>query len=132
MPTDLFLPNDPDLGRYHYPYQMPAASFNELNQPLPVLPAPLASASDSIDLKKLTLREKEIVFWILRGKPDWQIAEILAISRKTVNFHVERFKRKLNAATRTQAIVIATRLGLLDEPGDPPASAGLGGPPTLD
>jgi DNA-binding CsgD family transcriptional regulator len=58
----------------------------------------------------------------LRGKPDWQIAEILEISHKTVNYHVEHFKRKLGAATRIQAVVLASRLGLLDEPGDVPAA----------
>ncbi len=61
----------------------------------------------------LTAREKEVIFWISRGKTDWQMAQILEISAKTVNFHVERIKTKLSAATRAQATDIATRSGLL-------------------
>ena len=54
-------------------------------------------------------------FWISRGKTDWQMAQILEISAKTVNFHVERVKSKLDAATRAQAANIAMRSGLLFE-----------------
>lgn len=41
-----------------------------------------------------TAREIEILHWIARGKSDWEIGEILQISAKTVNFHVENSKRK--------------------------------------
>jgi DNA-binding CsgD family transcriptional regulator len=108
-------------------FQFPARGFDEpAPATAPALPSPFPPTDDSIDLRKLTLREKEIVFWILRGKPDWQIAEILAISHKTVNYHVEQFKRKLNAATRIQAIVLASRLGLLDEVDEPRPAAPSG------
>jgi DNA-binding CsgD family transcriptional regulator len=112
---------------FHEPthrYEFPACGFDEDGPTAPAtLPSPFSATDDSIDLRKLTLREKEVVFWILRGKPDWQIAEILNISHKTVNYHVEQFKRKLNAATRIQAIVVATRLGLLVDVGEPAIAA---------
>jgi Bacterial regulatory proteins, luxR family len=38
---------------------------------------------------------------------------ILAISERTVNFHVTNIKRKLGATNRGQALAIAARLGLL-------------------
>lgn len=63
----------------------------------------------------LTHREREIVQWIAIGKSDWQIGQILNISQKTVNYHVENAKRKFGVATRIQAIVAALRLGLLDD-----------------
>ncbi len=122
MPTDLQAPVNVQPERYPFPFHLPAVSdaapdaapdADEL--PAPAAPPAKAPIARAVDATKLTLREKEVIFWILRGKPDWQIAEILAISRKTVNFHVEQTKRKLNVATRIQAVVFATRLGLLDD-----------------
>lgn len=60
-----------------------------------------------------TPRELEVIRWIAKGKSDWEIGEILFISRKTVNYHVERAKRKLRVATRTQAVLVAEKHGLL-------------------
>jgi DNA-binding CsgD family transcriptional regulator len=62
----------------------------------------------------LTPREREVLSWVALGKSDWQIAQILLISHKTVNFHVERAKRRLNVGTRVQAAIIAHSHGLLD------------------
>jgi DNA-binding CsgD family transcriptional regulator len=83
---------------------------------LSALPLPLLPMDTEIDLERLTLREREIMTWIARGKTDWQTGHILEISAKTVNFHVERAKRKLGATTRAHAIVIAGNLGQLDTP----------------
>jgi DNA-binding CsgD family transcriptional regulator len=55
----------------------------------------------------LTFREMEILCWIARGKSDWEIGEILQISSKTVNFHVENAKRKFGVPTRVQAVLVA-------------------------
>lgn len=59
----------------------------------------------------LTRRETEILKWIVAGKSDWQIGQILHISSKTVNFHVENVKRKFGVATRIQAVVAAVQHG---------------------
>ena len=56
---------------------------------------------------KLSRREIEIMRWIAAGKSDWQVGQILEISAKTVNYHVERVKRKLGVASRTQAVIAA-------------------------
>jgi DNA-binding CsgD family transcriptional regulator len=61
----------------------------------------------------LTAREVEVLVWIRDGKSDWQIGHILAISAKTVNFHVENVKRKFGVATRMQAVVQAMQCGAL-------------------
>ena len=55
----------------------------------------------------ISARELEILHWIAAGKSDWDAGQILGISAKTVNYHVERVKRKLGVATRTQAVVAA-------------------------
>lgn len=59
----------------------------------------------------LTDRELEIVRWIAAGKSDWQIGQILSISAKTVNYHVENVKRKYGVASRIQAVVAALNQG---------------------
>jgi len=61
----------------------------------------------------LTLRERECLQWVSAGKSDWEIGEILSISEKTANAHIERAKRKYNVATRVQAVVLALRAGAI-------------------
>jgi LuxR family quorum sensing-dependent transcriptional regulator len=55
----------------------------------------------------ITAREAEILSWIASGKSDWQTGQILGISKKTVNYHIENLKRKFGVATRVQAVVAA-------------------------
>ncbi len=62
---------------------------------------------------RLTEREREIVTWVSRGKSSADIAQILGIAERTVNFHIEKVMRKLNVATRTQAAIACVRRGLL-------------------
>jgi DNA-binding CsgD family transcriptional regulator len=61
----------------------------------------------------LTMREQEILSWIARGKSDASIGQILDISAKTVNYHVENAKRKFAVATRIQAVLAAIGQNLL-------------------
>ena len=63
---------------------------------------------------QLSERERECLSWVAVGKSDWEIGEILTINAKTVNIYVERAKLKFNATTRTHAVVVALRLGLID------------------
>lgn len=64
----------------------------------------------------LTPRERDCLTWVAEGKSDWVVAEILGISPHTVHAHIENAKRKLEVATRVQAVAIATRRKLLDQP----------------
>lgn len=59
-------------------------------------------------------RERECLHWIVAGKSDWEIGQILSISEKTVNTHVERAKHKLGVTSRAQVIVAAMRHGLIN------------------
>jgi DNA-binding CsgD family transcriptional regulator len=61
----------------------------------------------------LSLRERECLQWIASGKSSWDIGMILQISENTVNFHVRNALRKLDANTRTLAVVKAIRFGLI-------------------
>ena len=57
----------------------------------------------------LTTREREVLNWIASGKSAWEIGEILAISKRTVDEHTQAALRKLGAANRAQAVAIALR-----------------------
>ena len=63
---------------------------------------------------RLTDRELEILRLVTRGLTNPQIAERLIISVSTVNFHVHNILDKLGAKTRTEAVAIAAREGLID------------------
>ena len=63
---------------------------------------------------KLTAREGDIIRLVASGLTNPQIAERLLISTSTVNFHVHNVLDKLGAKTRTEAVSIASREGLLE------------------
>ena len=63
---------------------------------------------------QLTERELEILRLLARGLTNPQIADRLVISVSTVNFHVHNVLDKLGAKTRTEAVTIAAREGLID------------------
>jgi DNA-binding CsgD family transcriptional regulator len=52
----------------------------------------------------LTQREKECLRWAARGKTSWEMSVILKISERTVGFHLDNAKTKLNTTTRTAAV----------------------------
>ncbi|MBL8134839.1 MAG: response regulator transcription factor [Anaerolineae bacterium] len=63
--------------------------------------------------ESLTAREMEVVGLIAEGLPNKSIARSLGISEHTVKFHVNAILTKLGAQSRTEAVVRATRLGLI-------------------
>ena len=62
----------------------------------------------------LTNRELEVLRLIRDGNRNKQIADQLAISETTVNFHIRNLVVKLQANDRTHAVIIAVRRGLLE------------------
>ena len=62
---------------------------------------------------RLTERELEAMTWASRGKSSSDIAVILGISERTVNFHMDNVMRKMGVATRIQAAVKCAMLGLI-------------------
>jgi DNA-binding NarL/FixJ family response regulator len=61
----------------------------------------------------LTAREREVLKWLAKGLANKAIAQQLAITESTVKFHVNAILGKLGAQSRTDAVVRATRLGLV-------------------
>lgn len=52
-------------------------------------------------------REREALTWAARGKTFAEIGQILGLSRRTVEFHLDNARRKLGVPTRTQALIKA-------------------------
>jgi DNA-binding NarL/FixJ family response regulator len=63
---------------------------------------------------ELNDREVESLTLSARGKTSTEIATILNLSKRTVDFHIENACRKLNVATRIQAAVKAVSGGLIE------------------
>ncbi|MEO9254938.1 MAG: response regulator transcription factor [Tepidiformaceae bacterium] len=61
----------------------------------------------------LTAREQDVLQLVATGLPNKGIALRLGISEHTVKFHVGAILGKLGAASRTEAVTIAVRGGLL-------------------
>jgi LuxR family quorum sensing-dependent transcriptional regulator len=59
------------------------------------------------DRRLLTCREAEALTWIGRGKTSWETGKIMGVTERTVVYFVTSAQRKLNAVTRTQAVVNA-------------------------
>lgn len=55
----------------------------------------------------LTRRQAEVLLWIARGKTNRDIGEILAMSPRTVNKHLEHIFPKLGVETRAAAAAVA-------------------------
>ena len=61
----------------------------------------------------LTDREIEALSWSAQGKSSTDIAVLMNVSERTVNFHITNAMRKLGVATRIQAAVKASIGGLI-------------------
>jgi DNA-binding response OmpR family regulator/DNA-binding CsgD family transcriptional regulator len=57
----------------------------------------------------VTEREAEVLLWIARGKSNRDIAQILDLSPRTVNKHLEQIYAKLGVENRTAAAALAVR-----------------------
>ncbi|TFW20470.1 response regulator transcription factor [Duganella callida] len=56
---------------------------------------------------KLTMRESEVLNWVIKGKTNRDIGDILGTSPRTVNKHLEHVFVKLGVETRTSAAAVA-------------------------
>lgn len=59
-------------------------------------------------LFRLTQRESEVLHWVIQGKTNRDIGDILGMSPRTVNKHLEHVFEKLGVETRTAAATLAT------------------------
>lgn len=78
-----------------------------------VSPVPDIAPAASMHADALTLREDEILRLMAKGHTDREIAELLFLSRRTVNAHVAHVLAKLGASTRREAVTNAKANGML-------------------
>lgn len=73
----------------------------------------LQAASDApptrLSTASLTPRETEVLSWIAKGKTNRDVGEILGMSPRTVNKHLEHVFEKLGVETRAAAAALASR-----------------------
>jgi DNA-binding NarL/FixJ family response regulator len=82
--------------------------------PLLALPSlSTAPPTENAAADALTPRELEVLALVAEGLPNKVIASRLGISEHTVKFHVNSVMSKLGVQSRTEAVVRATRLGLI-------------------
>jgi two-component system, NarL family, response regulator YdfI len=64
-------------------------------------------------IQTLTVREIEVLDLLAEGQGNKAIAKRLGISEHTVKFHISSIFSKLNAQSRTEAVTLGARLGLI-------------------
>lgn len=63
---------------------------------------------------KLSVRELECLFCILRGMSAKKVGEIIGLSKRTVEFYMENIKNKLGCSSKSELLVIAIKAGYMD------------------
>ena len=109
------LRRDVDSGRLSSALQ---AVWHDLTVIDPILALELQQIDPSVMpseelLEELTPRELEVLQLVSEGLANKVIARNLGISEHTVKFHVNAILGKLGAQSRTEAVVRATRAGLI-------------------
>ncbi len=64
---------------------------------------------------KLTKRELEVLSLVIEGRSSKEVADMLFVSKRTVDFHLANIYDKLHVTNRVQAFRRATRLGLIPQ-----------------
>jgi two-component system nitrate/nitrite response regulator NarL len=75
-------------------------------------PAPGAAGNEP-DVALLTIRQLEVLSRLCQGKTNKQIATELGLSEKTVKAHVTAIFKVLGVVNRTQAVLVARRIGMI-------------------
>ena len=78
-----------------------------------VMQAIAARVAEHVYAEPLTVRERQILEFLADGRCNKTIANELGIAVGTVKTHVKAVLSKLNVSSRTQAVVVATRRGLV-------------------
>jgi DNA-binding CsgD family transcriptional regulator len=63
---------------------------------------------------KLSAREKDCLYWSAQGKTANEIADILGLKTETIRKYIKNAMKRLNARSKTQAVVKAMEFGVLD------------------
>jgi two-component system NarL family response regulator len=79
-----------------------------------VLPPDIAAKlAERLETDPLSPRELEVLRWLATGRSNKEIARGTGITEGTVKFHMTSILGKLGASSRTEAVAIAVRRGLI-------------------
>lgn len=62
-------------------------------------------------VRPITLREREVLLWVSRGKSNYEIGVILGLSMLTIKNHMQAIIRKMNVSNRAHAAAEGLRRG---------------------
>lgn len=71
------------------------------------------TSEETLTYRGLTVREVEVLKWCATGKTAAEVALILDVTPRTVNFHVGRAILKIGVCNKMSAVVQATRDGVI-------------------
>ena len=108
-----YLPGDVDAAALAAAVHAAAAGLIVLDPSVVGATGVHAHARTSENAETLTAREREVLLLVAEGLPNKAIARELGISEHTAKFHVGSLLGKLGAASRTEAVTLATRRGIL-------------------
>src|SRR5690606_29681537 len=80
-----------------------------VRESLAARPSERTLAVERVEGASLTPRESEVLFWLSKGKTNRDIADILGMSHRTVNKHLEHIFEKLGVETRAAAAALVSR-----------------------
>lgn len=70
--------------------------------------------TNSIEKYNITDRQFDCIYYLLRGKPASKIGQLLNLSRRTIETHIDMLKRKLNCCSKSELIEKALDAGMLN------------------
>src|SRR5687768_5275630 len=108
-----YLPSDVDALALTAAVRAAAAGLIVLDPTVAGATGVHAHSRTSESGEMLTTREREVLQLVAEGLPNKAIARELGISEHTAKFHVGSLLGKLGAASRTEAVTLATRRGIL-------------------
>ncbi len=88
-----------------------------MNYALPHLRQALSRVTKEESQKPTTMlscREREVLRWMSEGKCTWDISRILRITERTVYYHSQNIMHKLEATSRSHAVSIALKRGIIE------------------
>jgi DNA-binding NarL/FixJ family response regulator len=92
----------------YLPPEVATGFFRRFQQTQSSLPSQMGQPCDD-----LSQREKEVLYWLVQGASNEEVSKQLYISVATVKAHLTNIFLKLQVTSRTQAIVAAIKLNLV-------------------
>jgi two-component system, NarL family, nitrate/nitrite response regulator NarL len=108
-----YLPSDVDAAALTAAVRAAATGLIVLDPAVAGATGVHTHARTSENAETLTAREQQVLLLVAEGLPNKAIARELGISEHTAKFHVGSLLGKLGAASRTEAVTLATRRGIL-------------------